>query len=74
VPLVEVHLDSKYGCGKFLFGLVDSLPASSFHGLIGNDLDHSTYFFYSARERNVSLFITGINLITILEIYWLPYF
>ena len=42
VPLVEVELSSKYGTGKYLFGLVDTLPAKSFHGLIGNDLDPPT--------------------------------
>jgi len=35
---VEVELNSKYGEGKYLFGLVDSLPDDSFDALIGNDL------------------------------------
>jgi hypothetical protein len=39
VPLVEVHIESKFCNGVQLFGLVDSLPDSSFCGLIGNDLD-----------------------------------
>lgn len=39
VPLVEVTMESKYGKGTFLFGLVDCLPDPVFHGLIGNDLD-----------------------------------
>jgi hypothetical protein len=38
VPLVEIRIDSKYGKGTFLFGLVDTLPDASFGGLIGNDL------------------------------------
>jgi len=39
VPLVEVDLQSKYGTGKYLFGLVDRLPDVTFDALIGNDLD-----------------------------------
>ena len=39
IPLVTIKLDSKYGNGVFLFGLVDCLPDKSFDGLIGNDLD-----------------------------------
>jgi len=39
VPLVEVDLQSKYGTGKYLFGLVDRLPDETFDALIGNDLD-----------------------------------
>jgi len=39
VPLVEVDLQSKYGTGKYLFGLVDRLPDDTFDALIGNDLD-----------------------------------
>ena len=39
VPLVEVDLQSKYGTGKYLFGLVDRLPDDTFYALIGNDLD-----------------------------------
>jgi len=38
VPLVEVDLQSKYGTGKYLFGLVDRLPDDTFYALIGNDL------------------------------------
>jgi hypothetical protein len=39
VPLVEVHLKSKYGTGTYLLGLVNTLPDPSSCGLIGNDLD-----------------------------------
>jgi len=39
VPLVEVDLQSQYGTGKYLFGLVDRLPNDTFDALIGNDLD-----------------------------------
>jgi len=39
IPLIEVQLTSMYGEGKFLCGLVDSLPDPAFDGLIGNDLD-----------------------------------
>jgi len=39
VPLVEVDLQSKYGTGKYLFGLFDRLPDNTFVALIGNDLD-----------------------------------
>jgi len=39
VPLVEVDLQSKYGTGKYHFGLVDRLPDDTFDALIGNDLD-----------------------------------
>jgi len=35
VPLVEVDLQSKYGTGKCLFGLVDRLPDDTFDALIG---------------------------------------
>jgi hypothetical protein len=42
IPLVTIKLDSKYGNGIFLFGLVDCLPDKSFDGLIGNDLDPPT--------------------------------
>jgi len=36
---VEVDLQSKYGSGHYLFGLVDSLPDDAFDALIGNDFD-----------------------------------
>ena len=39
VPLVEGDLQSKFGTGKYLFGLVDRLPDDTFDALIGNDLD-----------------------------------
>ena len=39
VPLVEVELQSQFGTGRYLFGLVDSLPDDTFDALIGNDLD-----------------------------------
>jgi len=39
VPLVEVNLQSKFGTGPYLFGLVDSLPDETFDALVGNDLD-----------------------------------
>ena len=39
VPLVAIILNSKFGSGKFLVGLIDTLHDSSFDGLIGNDLD-----------------------------------
>jgi len=39
LPLVEFDLQTKYGTGKYLFGLVDRLPDDTFNGLIGNDLD-----------------------------------
>jgi len=34
VPLVEVDLQSKFGTGKYLFGLVDRLPDDTFDALI----------------------------------------
>jgi len=34
VPLMEVDLQSKYGTGKYLFGLVDRLPDDTFDALI----------------------------------------
>ena len=37
--MVEITLNSKFGSGKFLVGLIDTLHDSSFDGLIGNDLD-----------------------------------
>ena len=37
--LVEVDLQSNYGSGHYLFGLVDSLPDDAFDALIGNHLD-----------------------------------
>jgi len=39
VPLVEVDLQSKYGTGKYLLGIVDRLLDDTFDALIGNDLD-----------------------------------
>ena len=36
---MEVDLQSKFGTGKYLFGLVDRLPDDTFDALIGNDLD-----------------------------------
>jgi len=36
VPLVEVNLQSKFGSGSQLFGLVDSLPDEAFDALVGN--------------------------------------
>jgi len=36
---VEVDFQSRYGTGKYLFGLVDRLPDDTFDALIGNDLD-----------------------------------
>jgi len=46
VPLVEVDLQSKYGSGHYLFGLVDSLPLDAFDALIGNDLDPPNFEDY----------------------------
>jgi len=53
IPLVKVHLESKYGNGNFLFGLVESLPDASFHGLIGNDLDPPPTLFDDALSVSV---------------------
>jgi len=39
VPLVEIDLQSKYGTGKYHFGLVNRLPDHTFDALIGNDLN-----------------------------------
>ena len=36
---MEVVLQSKFGTGKYFFGLVDRLPNDTFDALIGNDLD-----------------------------------
>jgi hypothetical protein len=53
VPIVKVQLQSKYGEGTYLFGLVDTLPDASFHGLIGNDLDPPSELFDETLTVNV---------------------